>query len=201
MLVDDHAVVRMGLAAVLEMEADFTVVAEADDGLVATRMYAEHQPDITLMDVRMPAAGGVDAVRAIRQAYPAARIIMLSTYELEELVSEALDAGASGYLLKSVDRAELVDAIRRVHDGGRCLPAELQRRMAERQKHKQLSGREREVLSLMRRGLSNKEIAASLGVSENTAKVHVKGIFLKLQTDDRAEAVAQGFARGFFVVE
>jgi DNA-binding NarL/FixJ family response regulator len=201
LLVDDHSVVRMGLAAVLGLENDLVVVAEAEDGEEASEAFRNHQPDVTLMDARMPGAGGVAAVRAIRTEFPEARIVMLTTYDLEEVVFAALDAGAAGYLLKSVERDELVAAIRRVAAGERCLPASLARRLAERGSRKHLSPRELEVLDLMRRGLSNRDIGVALGISDHTAKAHVKAILAKLEAGDRAEAVAAGFERGFLQIE
>jgi DNA-binding NarL/FixJ family response regulator len=196
LLVDDHSVVRMGLAAILGLERDLVIVAEAEDAESAASAFREHRPDVTLMDARMPGGDGIEAVRRIRAEFPEARILMLTTFDLDEFVFGALDAGASGYLLKSVERNELVAAIREVHRGGRCMPADLEARLLERGDRKQLSPRELEVLDYLRRGLSNRDIAVALGISENTAKSHVKAIFAKLEAADRAEAVATAFERG-----
>jgi len=200
LLVDDHAMVRMGLATILGVEKDLRVVAEAEDAAQAVAAFREHQPDVTLMDARMPGGSGVEALRVIRTEFPAARVVILTTYDLEEMVFAALDAGASGYLLKSVQRAELVAAIRRVHEGERCFPESIERRIAGQATHKRLSPRELETLELVRRGLSNRDIGVALGVTENTAKAHVKGILLKLGVADRAEAVAAGFERGLLQI-
>jgi two-component system NarL family response regulator len=200
LIVDDHSMVRMGLVTILGVEKDLKIVAEAEDAEQAVAKFRQHQPDITLMDSRMPGGNGVEALQRIRQEFPEARVIMLTTFDLEEMVFNALEAGASGYLLKSVERAELVAAIRRVHLGERCFPETLERRMADQGSHKRLSPRELETLELLRRGLSNRDIGVALGVSENTAKAHVKSILLKLGVADRAEAVAAGFERGFLQV-
>lgn len=192
--------VRMGFATLLAAEKDFQVVAEAEDMEQAVRAFREHQPDITLMDARMPGGSGLQALRLIRTEFPDARVIMLTTYDLEEPVYAAFETGASGYLLKSVKRDELVNAVRRIHAGGRCFPASFEQRMTERNQSKRLSPRELETLELLRRGLSNKDIGVAMGVSENTAKAHVKSILQKLEVADRAEAVAAGFERGLLEV-
>jgi DNA-binding NarL/FixJ family response regulator len=196
MLVDDHAVVRMGLKAMLGLEADFEVVAEAEDAEEAVRVFAEHTPDVMLLDLRMPGDSGVVVVQRLRARYPEARIIMLTSFDLEEEVYQSLDAGAQGYVLKSMEPEELVAAIRAVHAGQRWVPPALEQRLAERAESKGLSPRELEVLDGMRRGLSNRDIGMALGISEHTAKNHSKAIFRKLQVADRAEAVAAGFERG-----
>jgi len=196
MLVDDHAVVRMGLKAMLGLEPDFVVVAEAEDAAEAVRLYGEHRPDVMLLDLRMPGESGVAVVQRVRAVHPEARIIMLTSFDLEEEVFQSLDAGAQGYVLKSMEPEDLMTAIRRVHAGERWVPEALERRLQERAGTKQLSPRELEVLDHMRRGLSNRDIGMALGISEHTAKNHSKAIFKKLQVADRAEAVAAGFERG-----
>jgi DNA-binding NarL/FixJ family response regulator len=196
LLVDDHLVVRMGLAAVLALESDFVIVGEAEDAESALAQFRALAPDITLLDVRMPGASGVEALRSIRAECPEARVIMLTTSELEEDIFQAIEAGAAGYLLKTAQRAELAEGIRRVRAGGRAIPAPLAARLAERAQRRSLSPRELEVLDYLRRGLSNKDIALALGVTEHTAKAHVKAILVKLEAADRAEAVATGFERG-----
>jgi DNA-binding NarL/FixJ family response regulator len=200
MLVDDHSMVRMGFATLLAVEKDLKVVAEAEDAAQAVAMYRQHQPDVTLMDARMPGGSGVEAIQKIRAEFPEARVVMLTTYDLEEMVFAALEAGASGYLLKSVQRLDLIAAIRRVHAGGRCFPESVERHLASPGLHKRLSPRELQALELVRRGLSNKDIGVALGVSENTAKAHLKAILLKLGVADRAEAVAAGFERGLLQI-
>ncbi|HET6407403.1 MAG TPA: response regulator transcription factor [Chthoniobacteraceae bacterium] len=200
LIVDDHSMVRMGLVTILGVEKDLKVVAEAEDAEQAVVRFRQYQPDVTLMDSRMPGGNGIDALKRIRQEFPGARVIMLTTFDLEEMVFTALEAGAAGYLLKSVERAELVAAIRHVHAGERCFPEALKRRMEDQGSHKRLSPRELETLELVRRGLSNRDIGVALGVTENTAKAHVKGILLKLGVADRAEAVAAGFERGLLQV-
>jgi len=200
LLVDDHSMVRMGLATILGVEKDLKVVAEAEDAEQAITAFREHRPDVTLMDARMPGASGVEALQKIRVEFPEARVIMLTTFDLEEMVFAALEAGAAGYLLKSVQRRELIDAIRQVHAGERCFPEAMKRRLADQGAHKRLSPREMQTLELVRRGLSNRDIGAALGVTENTAKAHVKAILLKLGVADRAEAVAAGFERGLLQI-
>jgi len=200
LIVDDHSMVRMGLVTILGVEKDLKIVAEAEDAEQAVARFRQYQPDVTLMDSRMPGGSGIEALQRIRAEFPEARVVMLTTFDLEEMVFAALEAGAAGYLLKSVERAELIAAIRRVHAGERCFPEALQRRMADQGSHKRLSPREQQTLELVRRGLSNRDIGVALGVSENTAKAHVKAILLKLGVADRAEAVAAGFERGLLQV-
>lgn len=196
MLVDDHAMVRMGLKAMLALEPDFLVTAEAEDANEAVSVYRNIRPDIMLLDLRMPGGSGVEVVRRVRKEFPLARIIMLTSFDLEEEVFQSLDAGAQGYVMKSVEREDLTNAIRKVHGGDRCVPPVIEQRLAERAQTQRLSVREIEVLDHMRRGHSSKDIATALGISEHTAKNHSKAILRKLQVADRAEAVAAGFERG-----
>jgi DNA-binding NarL/FixJ family response regulator len=200
-LVDDHSVVRMGLSAVLGLDDELTVVAEAEDGAQALVEYRTHRPDVVLMDVRMPGMGGVEALGAIVAEFPEARVLMLTTSDLDEDLQRAIDAGASGYLLKSVSRDELVRAIKEVHAGHRYIPALLEKRLLELEHRKHLSSRETEVLDGMRRGLSNRDIAKTLSLSEHTVKSHVKAILTKLDSADRAEAVARGYEQGLLRVD
>lgn len=193
--------VRMGMASLLSMEPDMQVVAEAEDLDQAVAAFSKHRPDVTLMDVRMPGGSGLDALARIRLAEPTARVIMLSTYDLEEPMVTAHESGACGYLLKSTKFDELVAAIRNVHSGGRCFPEVLSSHMAARIGKKPLTPREIETLDLLRRGLSNKEIGQILQISEFTAKFHVKAILEKLEVADRAEAVAAAFERGLLQVD
>ena len=201
LLVDDHSIVRMGFATLLGLERDIEIVAEAEDSEQAVAAYARHRPDVVLMDVRMPGVGGVEALERILVDDPEARVIMLTTYDLEQPVIESVEHGASGYLLKSVTRDELVASVRLVAGGGRCFPASVESQLARNELPKRLTPRETETLTLLRRGLSNKEIGSALGVSENTAKAHVKAILQKLGVVDRAEAVAAGFERGLLEIE
>ncbi|MEY2881365.1 MAG: hypothetical protein RLZZ15_3745 [Verrucomicrobiota bacterium] len=191
----------MGLAAVLELDEGLAVVAEAEDGAQAVEKFRAEKPDVVLMDVRMPGMGGLEGVRALRAAWPAARVLMLTTSELDEDIQQAIAAGASGYLLKSVTREELVRAIRVVHGGGRYVPEAIARRLDELAKRRHLSARETEVLDGLRRGLSNRDIAGTLSISEHTVKAHVKAILQKLESADRAEAVARGFEHGLLRVD
>jgi len=201
LLVDDHLVVRMGLAAVLGLEPDFVVAGEAEDAESAVAQFHLLAPDVTLLDLRMPGASGLEALRRIRAESREARVIMLTTSELEEDVFQAIEAGAAGYLLKTAQRAELAGAIRQVQAGGRAVPAPLEARLVERAQRRSLSPRELEVLDYLRRGLSNKDIGLGLGVTEHTAKAHVKAILAKLEAADRAEAVANGFQRGLLQLD
>jgi len=200
-LVDDHSVVRMGLAAVLSLDEGLSVVAEAEDGTQALEKFRADRPDVTLMDVRMPGIGGLEALRLIRAAAPDARVLMLTTSELDEDIQRAIEAGAAGYLQKSVTREELVQAIRHVHAGHPYIPETMQRRLAQLAKRKHISNRETEVLDGIRRGLSNRDIAVALSISEHTVKAHVKAILQKLESADRAEAVARGFEQGLLRVD
>lgn len=202
LLVDDHSVVRMGLSAVLSLEADLTVVAEAEDGAQAVQHFRSAQPDVVLMDLRMPGTDGVATLRTLLAENPAARVLMLTTSELDHDIQLAMGAGAAGYLPKSVSRLELVSAIRQVHAGGGIyVPAALQKKLDQLATRKPLSPREHEVLDCMRRGLTNVQIGLALGISEHTAKAHVKSILEKLDSADRAEAVARGFELGVLHVE
>jgi two-component system NarL family response regulator len=197
MIVDDHHLVRIGLVAILELEPGMAVVAQAEDGQQAVDTYRRHHPDVTLMDMRMPGLGGVEATVAIRTEFPEARIIMLTTYDGDEDIHRAMQAGARGYLLKNVPAEELVTAIKAVHAGERYLPGEVARRLAERNAASDLTARELEVLELLVKGLSNREIGRLLGFSENTAKFHVKGILGKLDASDRTEAATSALQRGY----
>jgi len=201
MLVDDHSVVRMGLSAILSLDKGLRVVSEAEDGEQAVEQYRKSRPDVALMDVQMPKMGGVEGLRAILAEWPEARVIMLTTSDLDDDIHRALEAGASGYLLKNVSRCELVGAIREVNAGRNYVPTAIRHRLDELEKRRQLSAREIEVLDGMRRGLTNKDIALSLSLSEHTVKAHVKSILGKLESADRAEAVARGFELGLLRLE
>ena len=194
--VDDHPLIRDGLAAVIAREPDMRVVAEAADGEQALEQYRAHQPSIVLMDLRMPVMDGVEAIQAIRAEFPAARIIALTTYEGDEDIYQALAAGASGYLLKDMLRTELIDVIRKVHQGYRGIPQAIAAKLATHTPRIGLTPRELEVLRLMVEGQSNPEIATSLGRAEGTVKIHVQHILQKLGAADRTQAVTMALRRG-----
>jgi DNA-binding NarL/FixJ family response regulator len=194
MCVDDHRVVREGLAAMIGSQSDMKVVAAAATGEQALELFRIHRPDVTLMDLQLPAMSGLDAIRAIRREDSTARVIVLTMYHGEEDVYRALAAGAATYLLKDSISDDLVAMIRDVHAGGRPLPPNIARVLAARTTP--LSAREVEVIELMAQGLRNKEIAAALHITEETAKVHVRRLFAKLQVNDRTAAVRVALRRG-----
>jgi DNA-binding NarL/FixJ family response regulator len=196
MTVDDHPIFRDGLAALLSFYKDFELVAEAADGAQAVQLFRVHRPDVTLMDLSMPVMGGAQATEAITSEFPDARIIALTTYEGDADIHRALQAGARGYLLKDALRNQVADAIRSVHRGGRVVPATVAQKLAEFTPRIELTERELEVLSLMAKGQSNKEIADSIGRTEATVKVHVLHILSKLSVDDRTAAVTVALKRG-----
>jgi DNA-binding NarL/FixJ family response regulator len=197
LLVDDHPVLRAGLANVLNCEPGFSVVAEADDGPTALTLWRTHQPDVTLLDLSMPGMDGIETLDKLRTAFPAARVLMLTSSEAREDVIHSLKAGAAGYITKNVRRAELVAAIRAVHRGEQHIGQAIAQQIAADEETGIISRRELEVLGLVRQGFTNAEIGRLLGISERTAKAHVAALLLKLQASDRAEAVARGFERGF----
>ena len=201
LVVDDHFFVRMGLTGSLNAEPDLRVVAEADNGTLAIKLFREHRPDVVLMDGRLPGLSGVETLAALRREFPDARVLMLSIDEGEEDVYRALQAGAAGYLPKATQLQELLKAIRAVHAGERFLPPALAARLAERGPGATLTARELEVLELVSKGLSNREIAAALGCSETTAKWHLKNIMSKLDVTDRTEAKRVAVERGILHVE
>jgi two-component system NarL family response regulator len=196
MLVDDHFLLRQGLQLVINLRPDMRVIAEAQNGREAIEQFRKHRPDITLMDLRLPDMSGIDALRAIRQDFPDARIMMLTTYDADEDIHQALGAGAVGYLLKNVPADELIEAIRTVHAGKSYVPSAVAQRLAERDAYKELSERELEVLQLVAKGFSNKEIADVLRFTEFTAKAHVRNILAKLDVADRTEAATLAISRG-----
>jgi two-component system NarL family response regulator len=201
MTVDDHPIFRDGLAALLGVNPELRLVAEANDGANAVALYREHRPDVTLMDLSMPNMGGADAIAAIVAEFPDARIIALTTYEGDADIHRALEAGARGYLLKDVLRNEVVEAIRAVHRGERVLPAAVAQRLAQFTPRVELTERELEVLELMAKGMRNKEIAEAIGRTEATVKVHVLHVLNKLNVSDRTEAVAVALKRGIIHLE
>jgi two-component system, NarL family, response regulator len=196
MIVDDHYLVRMGLASIIALEPDMGVCAEASTGAQAIALYRQHRPDVTLMDQRLPAMSGSDATHAIRAEFPDARIIVLSTYVGDEEIYNALQSGAMAYLAKSVQREELVEAIRKAAAGRRHIPSEVAARLADRLSRSQLSARELDVLRLLVSGKRNREIASALDITEGTVKLHVSSILSKLGVADRTEAVTVALQRG-----
>ena len=196
MAVDDHPIYRDGLAAVLALYEDLQLVAEAADGAAAVELFREHRPDVTLMDLSMPVMGGAESIARIIVEFPSARIIALTTYQGDEDIHRALDAGARGYLLKDVLRNEVAQAIRTVHRDRWVLPDIVARRLAEFVPRVELTERERTILELMAKGLKNKQIAEEIGRAEATVKVHVMHILEKLGARDRTEAVVTALRRG-----
>jgi two-component system NarL family response regulator len=196
MVVDDHPVVREGFAGMIGTEPDMRLVAEARSGEEAQRLFRQHRPDVTLMDLRMPGVNGVEAIRAIRREFPQSRFIILTTYDGDEDIYRALEAGAQAYLLKDMLCDEILAAIRAVHAGQRRIPAEVGTRLAERMSGLELSGREQQVLELVVKGQSNKEIAARLDITEATVKGHVTNILSKLGVTDRTQAAITALRRG-----
>lgn len=196
LIADDHYVVRMGLAALVETEPDLQVVGEAADGLQVVELYKKLHPDLVLMDLRMPRTDGVTATRQIREQFPHARILMLTTYDGDDDIHRALSAGASGYLLKNSTRESLIPALRAVAAGQRWIPQEVASRLAARKMFEDLTPREVDVLQQLAKGLANKEIADVLSISEHTVKGHLKSILGKLHVADRTEAVTAALQRG-----
>ncbi len=196
MIVDDHYLVRVGLASIIALEPDMTVCAEASSGEQAQVLFRTHDPDVTLMDLRLPGMNGVETTKAIRREFPDARILMLSTYVTDEEIYGALQAGAMAYLVKSVQREELIRAIRKAAVGQRHIPPEVAARLADRVARSELSMRELEVLRLLVGGRRNREIAGALDITEGTVKLHVSSILGKLGVSDRTEAVTVALQRG-----
>jgi DNA-binding NarL/FixJ family response regulator len=196
LLADDHPVVRAGLASVLSAQRDFQLVGEAGDGERAVALAREQRPNVVLMDLRMPHMDGIAAIAHITRDLPNVRVLALSTYDGDADIRRALEAGARGYLLKDMLLTQLVSAVRAVHAGERVLPSLLAERLLAHSFEPELTERELEVLALVARGLSNKEIARNIGRSSETAKAHLKSIVTKLGVANRTEAVTVALARG-----
>lgn len=196
LVVDDHPVVREGLAAVISSQPDMELAGEARDGEQALPLFGRLHPDVVLVDLRLPGLCGVDVIRAMRRANPEARILVLSAYGREDEVRCALAAGATGYLTKDALRTELVEAIRVVHRGQKYLPAELASRLNVRSEAPELTRREREILLLLTKGLTNREIAEVLGIAKGTVRIHVSNLLAKLHASDRTEAAVEAVQRG-----
>lgn len=196
LIAEDHQVVRQGFVALLRMVGGMDIVAEASNGAQAVELYRAHKPDVTLMDLRMPGMGGVETITAIRREFPDARVIVLTTFDGDEDIYRAIQAGARGYLLKGTSIDELVDAIQTVHRGRSRIPAAIAERLAERLSGNALTERETEVLKTIALGKSNKEIASALFISEATVKTHINNLLSKLGATDRTQAARIALQRG-----
>ena len=201
LIADDHLVVRMGLRSMIDSQPNMEVVAEAANGNEAVQFYREHRPDIVLLDLRMPQLNGVEATIAIREQFPEAIIIVLTTYDGDENIYRALRAGAHAYLLKDIPRDEFLQAIRAVHSGQYCIPPAIAVRLAQRMPQEELSTREMEVLKLIVQGMSNKEIASTLTITESTVKNHVNSLLAKLKVKDRTQAATTALRRGIVTLD
>jgi len=196
LIADDHYIVRMGLVALVSTEADMEVIAEAADGHEALALYARHEPDLLLLDLRMPGKGGIQTIAEIRSRFPNARILILSAFDGDEDIYRALHAGAQGYVLKNTTGDKLIPALRTVAAGQTWIPREVASQLAVRKIREELTSRELDVLKELAKGLANKEIADSLNISEHTVKDHLKSILGKLHVADRTEAVTTAIQRG-----
>ena len=196
LIVDDHSIVRQGLATIINRDPVMTVIAQAEDGQQAIDYFREYQPDITLMDLRMPVRSGVEAITAICAEFKHTRIVVLTTYDGDEDIYSGLRAGAKGYLLKDAKPNELLNAIRIVHRGQQYIPPEVGAKLVQRMSNPELSERELEVLRLMAQGMSNLDIATALTIGESTVKSHVNRILSKLGVSDRTQAVIVAVKRG-----
>jgi len=196
LVVDDHPIMRFGIAAIINSTPDMETVAQAGSGEDAIELYEEYLPDITLMDLQLPGMSGVDAIRAIMSRHPDARFVVLTTYEGDEDIHQALEAGARSYIIKGMPQVALVSALRRVRTGGRFLPSPVSRALSSRTPNSDLSSREREVLKLIVKGRNNKDIAIELGITEATVKCHVGVILSRLNVSDRTQAAVAALQRG-----
>ncbi|MEH2079511.1 MAG: response regulator transcription factor [Nostoc sp.] len=200
LIADDHMMVAQGLTILLESQPDIKVIGRASNGREAIALFRQHQPDIVLMDLRMPEIGGVEATITIRAEFKQARIIVLTTYDGDEDIYRGLHAGAKGYVLKDAGAEELLSAIRAVHAGQQYIPPAVGAKLAERMGISELSNRELEVLNLMARGKNNQEISTELSISESTVKFHTKNIMSKLGASDRAQAIITALKRGVIAI-
>ncbi len=196
LIADDHPIVREGLVAILEDQPDMTIVAQANDGQEAIDLFLQHQPDVTLIDLRMPKVCGVEVITTIRAQFPAACIIMFTIYDSDEDIYQGLRAGARAYLLKDTPCEEIIEVIRTVMEGQRYVPAIIGEKLAARTERPSLSNRELDVLSLIANGKNNKAISAALNITENTVKFHVNNVLLKLGVHDRTSAVVVALRQG-----
>jgi two-component system NarL family response regulator len=201
LLADDHPTFRMGLAALVENQPDMHVIAEAGDGRTAIDLFRQKKPDVVLMDLRMPGLGGVEVTLALMAEFPAARVIVVTTYDLDEDIHRAIQAGAKSYLLKDMPREIIIETIRSVYRGTHKLPPGVLSRLAQRAKRADLTEREMEILRLILKGRSNKEISSNLYISEDTVKYHLKTLFAKLGVQDRTEAAISAIRHGIIHLE
>lgn len=196
LLADDHPPLRAGLSSILNAQPGLTVIAEAGSGRETLEKCEAHQPDVLIVDLRMPDGDGIETIRALHKSTPTIHVLVLTTYDNEEDIFKALEAGARGYILKDTTSDEIIRAVREIHAGGRFLPPAIASRLADRMIRPSLTPRELDVLRLVSRGRSNKEIASAMFISEETVKSHMKGLFQKLGVHDRAEAVSTALQRG-----
>ncbi|MDQ8188015.1 response regulator transcription factor [Pelagicoccus sp. SDUM812002] len=196
MIADDHPPMRMGLMALINSQPGMTIIAEAADGEEAIEVYDDVLPDVVLMDLRMPGMGGAEAILAIRKRHPEAKVVVISTYDWDEDIHRALQSGASSYILKDMPIEDIAETVRMVFEGDNALPASVAKRLAEHSEREQITEREREVLEALVKGRSNKEIASSLSISDETVKSHLKTLFQKLRVRDRTEAAIASIRHG-----
>jgi two-component system NarL family response regulator len=196
LIVDDHSIIRQGLATIINRDPEMTVIAQAEDGQQAINLFREYQPDVTLMDLRMPQMAGVEAITAICAEFKSARIVVVTTYDGDEDIYRGLQAGAKGYLLKDAKPNELLSAIRTIHGGQQYIPPSVGAKLVQRMSNPELSERELEVLRLMAQGMSNLDISSALSIGESTVKSHVNRILSKLGVNDRTQAVIVAVRRG-----
>ena len=197
MIVDDHPLVRVGITTVVNQQPDMAIAVADEGGPRVLELFRQHRPDVVLMDLRLRGDSGARLTSALRAEFPDARVLVISNYDGDEDINQALAAGAMGYLFKSVVEDELVDAIREVNAGRRYLPKGVAARLLENRAGVHLTRREDEILDLLGKGLGNRELGQVLGVAEDTIKTHLKSLFRKLEVSDRAEAVREGLRRGF----
>jgi DNA-binding NarL/FixJ family response regulator len=201
LIVDDHAMVRLGLAEAIDTAADLALVGEAENGAEALRLYAQHKPDVVVMDFQLPGRDGAEITADLRAQFPGARVLLFSVFEGEEDIWRAMQGGAAGYLIKSADTPTIVDAIRRVGRGEAFLPQPLAAKLDARRSRGSLTPRELEVLRLIVHGRSNKEILSTLHISESSVKLHVSNILAKLRVADRTQAAIEAVRRGIVHLE
>lgn len=201
LVADDHLVYRIGIRTLISSEPGFEVVGEASNGIEAVELYRRLRPDVLLLDLRMPQKGGIEVVKAIRKEFADARILIVTSYQTEEEIFQVLQAGAQGYILKDLGRDGLIEAIHTVCTGKRWMSPAIERQLADGMVRQQLTGREMEVLKLLARGLTNREIANVFRISESTVKNHVNNLLAKLDVTDRTEAVSLCLSRGIVQLE
>lgn len=201
LIVDDHPVVRAGLTSMLGTQTDLEVVGSASSGEAALAMAGTHESDIVLLDLRMPGMSGVETIVEMKRAGYGARVIILTSLETDEDIYRAVQAGAQGYLLKDTSLKEMIEAIKTVHSGKRYIPRDIAARLAERMMRANLTSRELEILKMLAKGLTNKQIGHALGISDNTAKNHVNSIIEKLEVSDRTEAATTAIQRGLITMD